>query len=64
MDVYLTSSELYSDGTVHMNAYNLKGDGAFDGKFPFDFVVILGDLLSNKVIIINLQMISSEDHFQ
>ncbi len=44
MNVYSfthTSSELDSDGTIHANAYNLKGARGFDGKFPFDCVIIL-----------------------
>ncbi len=41
-----------------MNMYHLKGTGGFDSKFPFDCVVILKDLLSNKVIIINALLIT------
>ncbi len=36
-----------------MNTYNLKGAGGFDSKFPFDYVVILQGLLSDKIVIID-----------
>ncbi len=61
MNIYLfshTSSELVSYSTVFLNVDNIKGAGGFDSKFPFDCVVILEDLLSNKVIIINLPLIA------
>ncbi len=42
---------------VYMNMYNLKGSVGFDGKFPFDSIVILEDLLSNKIIVIDVLLV-------
>ncbi len=40
-----------------MNTYNLKGARGFDGKFPFDSIIILKDALSNIIIIVDVPLI-------
>ncbi len=40
-----------------MNTYNLKGTRGFDGKFPFDNIIILKDLFSNIIVIVNTMLI-------
>ncbi len=65
MDVYLfgyTSPELNGDCTVNMNTYNLKGTRGFDGKFPFDSVIILEDSLSNTIVIVDMPLIILQKH--
>lgn len=50
MNVYLLShanSQLNSDGTANINAYNLKEARGFDIKFHFDCVMLFKDLLSH-----------------
>ncbi len=37
--------------------YNLKGVRGFDGKFPFDSIIILKYVLSNIIIIVNALLI-------
>ncbi len=37
--------------------YNLNGAGGFVGKFPFDSIVILEDLSSNKIIVIDVLLV-------
>lgn len=53
-----TDPELNGDSIIHMNAYNLKGTRGFDGKFPFDFIIMLEDSLSYIVIIIDALLIA------
>ncbi len=53
-----TSSELDGEGTIQVDAYNLNRVGIFDGKFPFDGVIILQDVLCTKDIIFNVLLIS------
>ncbi len=45
------------DHTIHINMYNLKGTGVFDGKFPFDSIVKLKDMLPNIVVLVNTALV-------
>ncbi len=61
MDVSLLShisTELDSDVTICIYAYNLKGGRGFDIVFPLDGVVILQDSLSNVVIMLCTPLIA------
>ncbi len=37
--------------------YNLKGAGGFDRKFPFDSIIILEELFSNLIVIVDVLLI-------
>ncbi len=37
--------------------YNLKGDRGFDIKFPIDSIIILKDMLSNVIILVNVLLV-------
>ncbi len=52
-----TRPQLNCDCTVYMDMYSHEGSGGFDGKFSFNGLIILEDLLSNKVIMIDEMLI-------
>ncbi len=52
-----TKQQLCSGSTIHVNIYNLKRGRGFDGKFPFDCLVILYGSLSDKVIFVNAPLL-------
>ncbi len=45
-----------------MNTYNLNGARVFDGKFPFDSIVILKEMLSNVRIIVDAPLVVFQKH--